>query len=381
MNDWSRWAQSKTAQIKGANRWRETQVWDVGTSPVNLNSGKGREGSVISFATNDYLGLSQDPRVISAARAALERWGAGATSSRFVSGTRPYHLELEEALAEWKRTEKAILFPTGYAANLAVLSAFGGPDVVILSDELNHASIVDGCRLSRSEVLICRHNDASHAAQLLENSLRANARRSIIVTDLTFSMDGDIAPVLELAHLCRRFGSLLILDEAHSVLGPDLHQGELEGIDVLRVGTLSKTFGALGGFVAARKEFIDVLINLARPFRFTTAPTPADMSAVFAALKIINSPEGESLRSKLHHLVEQIKPGHKSPIIPIILGSEENTIKATATLLEQGFYVPAIFPPVVAPGTSRLRLTLSAAHTSEQVSSLKSALTDLIGRL
>lgn len=375
---WSTWIADKADQIKRAKRWRELQVWELDRLPMTLKDREDGGGSLISFAANDYLGLSQHPDVINAAHAALDRWGTGATSARFAVGTRPYHLELEESLAKWKKSEKAILFPTGYVANLGVLSALGGPEVIIVSDELNHASIIDGCRLSKAEVLIYRHNDAEHAAQLLESALKSGYQRSVIVTDLVFSMDGDIAPVADLVRLCQRFGSILVLDEAHSVLGPELDHKELDGIDVLRVGTLSKMLGSLGGFVAGRKEYTELLMNLARPFRFTTASTPADVSAALAALNVFCSPEGQALRMRLQSFVDQLRPGHKSAIIPIILGSEDRTLSMSASLLDHGFIVPAIIPPVVPVGTSRLRLALSAAHTADQISDLKSMLENLI---
>ncbi len=222
---------------------------------------------MVSFASNDYLGLSSHPTVIMAATAALERWGTGSGASRLVTGSRPVHSELERALAGWKETERAVIFPTGFTANLSVLSVLGGPDVCVLSDELNHASIIDGCRLSRSRVSIYRHNDLEQLTQLLEQERAGAAGPTMVVTDSVFSMDGDVAPVGEIAAICQHYGTLLVLDEAHAVLGPDLpphlarSTGTGDELMLVRVGTLSKTLGSLGGFVAAPQPVIDILLS------------------------------------------------------------------------------------------------------------------------
>ena len=214
---WQDWADETSAAIRAAGQWRQPRDLDA-AGPEGKLEPDGRP--VVSFASNDYLGLSQHPRVIAAARAALDRWGTGSGSARLIVGSRPIHTELESALAEWKRAEHAVLFPTGFAANLGVLSTFGGRDVLICSDELNHASIIDGCRMSRSEVAVYRHADAAHVDAMLR-ACAGSGRRAIVVTDTVFSMDGDCAPVGELAQLCARRGALLVLDEAHAVLGPD----------------------------------------------------------------------------------------------------------------------------------------------------------------
>jgi 8-amino-7-oxononanoate synthase len=363
---WVRWAEVQCHATRQAGRWREVQEFDA-AGPRGVLTRAGRR--VVSFASNDYLGLTQHPTVKAAAHRAIDRWGAGSAASRLVVGSRPVHHELEAALAEWKGAERALVFPTGFAANLGVLTTFGGPGVTVVSDELNHASIIDGCRLSRARVAIYRHRDLDHAAKLL-----ADADRAIVVTDTVFSMDGDVAPVDELAALCARHGALLVLDEAHAVLGPapDLH-----GVEALRVGTLSKTLGALGGFVAAPRALIDVLVNRARPFIFTTAPSPADAAAAMAALGIVRSAEGAALRGRLRHHVDRVRSGHPSPIVPVVLGAEARALAASAALLDQGLLVPAIRPPTVAPGTSRLRVALSAAHTDAQVTELVAALSVL----
>ncbi len=325
--------------------------------------------------------------MVAAAVAATRRWGAGAGASRLVTGSRPVHTALELALAEWKETDAAICFPTGFAANLGALSVLGGPEVRVLSDELNHASIIDGCRLSRSQLSIYRHCDMSHLSALLEMS---PATPTIVVTDTIFSMDGDAAPVREIAALCRRHGALLLIDEAHAVLGPHLPPDLTHdpGLTLVRMGTLSKTLGSLGGFLAGPQAVIDLMVNLARPYIFTTGLTPGDAAAALAALRVLRSAEGDALVARLADLVARVDVPRRrgdadgpdaptSPIIPVILGSEERAVKASAALLAQGLWVPAIRPPTVPVGTSRLRVTLSAAHTDKQVKRLIEALAPL----
>jgi 8-amino-7-oxononanoate synthase len=366
---WSSRVQHANTQLRAEGRWRHPVTFDA-RGPGGVLTGEGRK--VVAFASNDYLGLSVHPSVVRAAHEALDLWGAGSGASRLVTGSRPCHEELEEALASWKGTERAVVFPTGFAANLGVLSAFGDPGVRICSDELNHASIIDGARLARAEVAVYRHGDVNH----LETLLAEAAGPTLVVTDVVFSMDGDLAPVADIASACRRHGALLVLDEAHHVLGADLAP-DLAHTDVLRVGTLSKTLGSLGGFVAGARPFIDHLENRARSYIFTTAPTPPDAAAALAALRVVVSPEGASLRDRLAGHVESVAPGHRSPIIPIVLGSDERAVTASQVLRDRGVWVPAIRPPTVAPGTARLRVTVSAAHTKDDIALLLDALASL----
>jgi 8-amino-7-oxononanoate synthase len=349
---WTDWVDAECLAVEAAGRWRRV---------VDLDEG------LVNFASNDYLGLSRHPSVLAAAREALDRWGAGAGAARLVAGSRPVHGDLEAALAAWKREPAALLFPTGYAANLGVLATFGGPGVRVVSDERNHASIVDGCRLARAEVCVYRHLDADQVGDLL----RSAPGRAVVVTDTVFSMDGDVAPVAELAERCAAHGALLVLDEAHAVLGPD---PDLDGVDHLRVGTLSKYLGALGGFVAGPRRFVDLLVNRARTFIFTTASSPADAAAGLAAVGVLRSDEGGGLIRRLRANVDLVAAGHPSPIVPVVLGDEVVVLAASASLREHGLLVPAIRPPTVAPGSSRLRISVSADHTRAQLQRLREAL-------
>jgi len=373
---WDSWAVGRLRQVVDAGQWRTVRAFDARGPRGRLGGDTPGDPDrvVTSFASNDYLGLSAHPALATAAVEAIERWGTGSGAARLVVGSRPIHHELEDELAAWRGTEAALVLPTGFAANLAVLSTFGDRDVRIVSDELNHASIIDGTRLARAEVAVYRHADVEHLAALLDRDRADGVARSLVVTDTVFSMDGDVAPVADIAEVCRAHGALLVLDEAHAVLGPDLDHGELDDLEVLRVGTLSKTLGSLGGFVAGSRRHIDLLINLARPFIFTTAPTPADMGAARAGLAIVSGPEGAALKARLAGHVERLSPGHPSPIVPVVVGPEAETVALAARLLDEGILVPAIRPPTVAPGTSRLRVALSAAHTDAEISQLADAL-------
>jgi 8-amino-7-oxononanoate synthase len=351
---WEQWADGEARLIRDGGRWR---------APRDLDPG------AVTFASNDYLGLTQHPAVIAAAHDALDRYGTGAGSARLIVGSRAVHSDLERELAAWKNTPRAALFPTGFATNLGVLSTFGGRGVLICSEELNHASIIDGCRMAAGDVAVYPHNDLDALQHLLRNR---GARRALVVTDTVFSMDGDTADLAALFECCAREGALLVLDEAHAVLGPaaDIPPD----LAVLRVGTLSKTLGSLGGFVAGPARYVELVENLARSYIFTTAPTPADSAAALAALRVLRSPEGDALVARLRAYVDRLRPGHPSQILPYLCGTEDAALAASAALAARGCIVPAIRPPTVAPGTSRLRVTLSAAHTPAQIEQLADAL-------
>ncbi|MEJ7582670.1 MAG: 8-amino-7-oxononanoate synthase [Acidimicrobiales bacterium] len=368
MTVWSDLVDGRLEAVRTAGRWRSIRALDGGGPVFALDDGR----EVVSFASNDYLGLSQHPVVRSAAVSAIERWGTGSGSARLIVGDRPVHRLLEAELSGWRGCEATLLFPTGFAANLGVITTLGQPGVLIVSDELNHASIIDATRLARAEVAIARHRDFDHVAELVSG----HRGPTMVVSETVFSMDGDVAPTAELAGVCVQHGSLLVLDEAHGVLGPPAPP--MEGLDLIRVGTLSKALGALGGFACGSRAVIDLLVNAARSFIFTTAPSPADVAAARAALKVIRSDEGGALIARLRAHVERIAPGHPSPIVPVVLGDEQRALDASRTLLDDfGLLVPAIRPPTVAPGTSRLRVALSAAHTADQVELLAKALAAL----
>ena len=365
---WDDWVTGRNRAVASAGRRREVRDLDGGT-PATTVSADGRP--VVSFASNDYLGLTQHPTVIAAAVEATTALGTGSGAARLIVGGRPVHHALEADLAAWKGTDAALLFSTGSAANIGVLATLGDdPGTLIVSDELNHASIIDGTRLARARVEVARHTDVDHVAALLD----AHDGRAFVVTDSVFSMDGDLAPVQDLAAVCADRGALLLLDEAHAVLGPDTPT--LDGCATVVVGTLSKTLGSLGGFVAAPAPYVELLTSTARSFIFTTA-TPPGAAAARAALGVLRSPEGEALVAHLRDLVERLAPGHPSPVVPVLLGEEQRALAVADALLEQGLLVPAIRPPTVAPGTCRLRIALSAAHTVEQVDALAAALDDL----
>jgi 8-amino-7-oxononanoate synthase len=379
---WASWVDQSCRVVEAAGQWRRPRTFDALGPSGRLDGGGGTPlgpAPVVSFASNDYLGLSSHPGVVAAAHQALDRWGSGSGASRLVTGSRPVHGELEAELASWKECEQAVLFPTGFAANLSVLSVFGAEGAQVFSDELNHASIIDGCRLARAGVTIYRHGDLG----ALDRGLQEASGRPVIVSDTVFSMDGDQADLGGLVDMAARHHALLVLDEAHAVLGPQMPGPSRHGrTDVLRVGTLSKTLGALGGFVAGPCRFVDLLINRARPYIFTTAPTPADTAAALAAVRIVRSDQGAELCARLAAHVARVaaavgRDGHSSPIVPVIIGEEDDAVSASADLLARGLWVPAIRPPTVPPGTSRLRITLSATHTDDQVDRLVDGLVGL----
>ena len=362
---WRGRAAAASDAIRLAEQWRRRRVFAVAgeTGLIDTESGE----RLVSFASNDYLGLGRDARVVAAAREALERDGAGAGAARLVTGTRPAHAALEEALAAHHGSERALVFSSGYTANVGVVSALAASASAVLSDALNHASIIDGCRLARSPTLIYRHLDLEHLSALLART----PPPALVVSELVFSMDGDAVDLPALSALCAAHGALLILDEAHGVLevAPAAVPGEL-----LHVGTLSKTLGSLGGYVAGAAPLVDLVENRARSYLFTTGLSPADAAAAARALQILDSAEGEALVRRLAANVALLAPGHRSPIVPVVVGGAAEALAASAALAGEGFYVPAIRPPTVPSGSSRLRATLSARHSAEEIAALAAAL-------
>jgi len=326
------------------------------------------------LASNNYLGLANDPRVVAGARAALEAYGAGAGASRLVTGSLDLHRRLEERLAALKGCEDAMVFPTGFQANVGTIPALVGPEDLVLSDELNHASIIDGIRLSRARVVRYAHADPD----ALQAAIRASgpARRRLIVTDTVFSMDGDLAPLPTILEIAERHGCMLMVDEAHAtgVLGPNgagaLEAAGLEGrVDVV-MGTLSKALGAQGGYVAGSAGLCDWLRTRARGFVFTTALAPAAAGAALAALDVVRDEPWR--RERLHALVARLVAGLEdlgytvlptaSAVVGVLIGEAGAALAAAAALRRERVWAPAIRPPSVPPGMARLRLTLMATH-------------------
>ena len=346
---------------------------------------------VLNFASNDYLNLACDPRVTAAAAEALSTFGVGSRASPLVCGRTTWHERLEQRLAEFEGQPAAILFPTGMSANVGTVAALAGPGDVVFCDKMNHASLVDGCRLSGAKLRVYQHR----ALTVLERELdkAANSHRRWIVTDSVFSMDGDLAPMSELCDLADRFDAALIVDEAHGtgVFGA-CGRGAAELLNVehriaVRVGTLSKAVGTLGGFVTGSQELIDYLWNHARTQIYSTALPPAICAAAVAALDIIASEPRRRerllaastlFREQLSAAGTESLPGSVGPIVPIVLTDPEAAVRTANHLEEQGFLVGAIRPPTVARGTSRLRIVVTTAHTDDDLARLSEAVSRAI---
>jgi len=350
--------------------------------------------AMLAFCSNDYLGLAAHPRIISALQEGAALYGAGSGASHLISGHSRAHALLEERLAAFMSAQieepRALYFSTGYMANLAILGAFGGTDVELFSEELNHASLIDGARLSRSQVKVYAHGDVDQLAALLAQS---KVPKKLVVTDSVFSMDGDLAPLQALLRLCEQHDAWLVVDDAHGfgVLGVHgrgvLEQLALRSSNLIYMGTLGKAAGVSGAFVAAHASAIEWMVQRARPYIYTTASPPAVAHALQTALDIIEGPEGVSRRAHLQSLIaywhDAMKPrqwqviASDTAIQPVVIGDNAKAMQVAATLYEQGYWVPAIRPPTVPAGTARLRVTLSAAHEEADVARLVSAILEL----
>jgi 8-amino-7-oxononanoate synthase len=347
---------------------------------------------LVNLCSNDYLGLAADARLVEAAAASARREGAGAGAARLVAGDLPVHGALERRLAAFKKTEAALLFSSGYHANAGVPAVLADREDAIFSDRLNHASIVDGCRLSFARTIRYPHCDVGALARLLAET---KARRRLVVTDAVFGMDGDAAPLGAIAELCERHGAMLYVDEAHAtgILGPTgAGWAEAEGVtgrvDAL-MGTLGKALGSFGAFVAGSTRLTDWLTSRARTFIFTTALPPAACGAALAALDILAA-EPER-RSHLDTLARRMRAGLAelgfdmarvvAPIFPVVLGDEATALETSRRLRERGYFARAIRPPTVPAGTSRVRVTLTAGHTEEQVDGFLAALAEVLAEL
>ena len=378
---------SDLAAVEAAGFWRELREIESAQEPSVVL--RGRE--VLLFCSNNYLGLANHPEVVEASREAAARYGASAGSSRLISGHMRAHRELEDQIAAWKQVEAALVFSTGYQANLGTITALTGRDDVVLSDELNHASIIDATRLSKATTRVFAHNDLGQLEQLLRES--EGARRVLVVTEAIFSMDGDAAPLAEMARLTRRYGAWLMVDEAHSAgifgkRGAGLVEelGLADSVDV-RVGTLGKALGSFGAYVAGSRELVDLLINRARSFIFTTGLPPSVVAAAGAAIEICQrEPErAAGLRRRVRVIADRLRaaglavPEAESQILPVTLGDADRTVACMRDLLERGVYVAAIRPPTVPAGTSRLRFSVMATHSQDQLERAADALIGSLG--
>jgi 8-amino-7-oxononanoate synthase len=366
---------------------RELRRW-VGPHGPHIELGGRR---LASFSSNNYLGLAGHPALADAATRALAENGLGAAASRLIAGNHAEHEALESELAAFHRTEAALLFNSGYQANLGVIPALVGRGDLVLSDQLNHASLIDGCRLSRAAVEVYPHLDVAVLEHVL-GARRPVARRALVVTESVFSMDGDRAPLHAIAEVCGRYGAWLMVDEAHAVaaLGPG-GQGIAAELGVrpdVLVGTFGKAFGSFGAYVAGSRILRTLLVHRARSFVFSTALPPGMAAASRAAVALVAGPEGEKRRAALAEHIETfaaalgesglLAPGAgRSAVFPVILGDERRTMEAAARLAAEGFHVQGIRPPTVPPGTSRLRVALMATHSADDVGALATALRTL----
>jgi len=372
-------------QLEAIGRLRVPRVVDGRQGPrITLDGAE-----VLDVASNDYLSLAGDPRIVDAAKASLDEDGFGAGASRLIVGNHRRHVVLERAIAEWMRVGAVRLFGSGYAANTGTIAALVQPGDVVFSDELNHASIIDGCRLARAEVVVFPHRNLG----ILDEELRERAgRRRVVISETLFSMDGDIADVEGLAAIAKRHGAALMLDEAHAIgaRGPE-GRGIAEALgivpDVL-VGTCGKALGAYGAFVATSASISQLLWNRARSLVFSTALPAMVSAAVHASIEIVRSSEGDDRRARLAARATQLRArvrdlgGHvDSAIAPLVIGDDRRVMEISSALYERRVFVQGIRYPTVPEGTARLRLSLNAGHTSQDVEMLAIALNDATSQL
>jgi 8-amino-7-oxononanoate synthase len=405
MNDFETELTQRLAALRAEGLYRELRRVDSPQSPRIEIDGR----PLLNFSSNDYLGLANHPALKTAAIQATERYGAGAGASRLICGSLAPHHELEEALAAFKGTEAALSFATGYAAATGAICSLMGKGDIIVIDKLVHASIVDAARLSGAKLRIFDHNDLDDLEKILKwadnaqcaKSLAPSASRKqprlLIVTESVFSMDGDHAPLKEIVALKEKHGAWLMVDEAHAtgLYGPN-RRGLADECGVsdrieLQMGTLGKALGAAGGYICGSRALIDYLVNRARTFIFSTAPVPAAAAAATAGIRLVQSNAGAELQSRLWQNVTDLGNGLRatlgapaslpanwaSAIVPIIIGDETQAVEAAAALRSQGIFIPAIRYPTVPRGQARLRLTLTAAHTSDDLTELLNALKTL----
>ena len=378
--DWKAQLEDELRELTEANLRRGLRTVEGMQGPTMRHGGK----TLVNLSSNNYLGLAGYPAIIEASVEAARTAGASGAASPLISGHMADHEELARALAAFKRKDAALVFGSGFLANLGLITALAGDGDAVFSDALNHASIVDGCRLSRAQVHIYPHGNVNYLEDALRNS---QARRKLIVTDGVFSMDGDLAPLPGICELARKYDAMLVVDDAHGTgvigeggRGSGAYFGVDDGVSV-SMGTLGKALASYGAFACADSEVVDYLINKARPYIYSTSPPPAVAAASRAAVRVVEGAEGERRRESLAKLCARFRaglrhigvrvgnppPGAEIPIFPIIIKDTEKTLALAEYLMEAGVYLLAIRPPTVPEGTSRLRATLMATHTEAQI--------------
>ena len=392
MSDLNEQLNSELAAIRQAGLFRTWRDVDSPQGPHLVIDGR----SVLNFSSNDYLGLANDGRLKQAATAALERYGVGAGASRLVGGNLQPYAELESRLAQFKHKEAAIVFGSGYAANVGTIGALVGAGDVVILDKLDHASIVDGARLSGATIRVFPHKNLAKLERLLAGAAASpqstHRPRVLIITETVFSMDGDIAPLKEMVELKEKYGAWLMIDEAHATgLYGQHRRGLAEPLELehridITMGTLSKALGCAGGFVCGARVLVDFLRNRARSLIYSTAMPPSICAAAVAAVDFVMSDAGHDRRDILWRRVSELKQGlaklgfaneSRSPIVPLMIGDESAAMDLSQALFDQGIFVPAIRYPTVARSKARLRVTVTAAHTSEDIQTFLQALGDL----
>ena len=379
---WTRFLSKDLNDLRDNGLYRQLRVFSSPTSPqVTIG-----ERSYLLFCSNDYLGLADDSRMKRAAVDAIQSWGTGSGASRFISGNISLYRDLETDVASYKHTEAALVFSCGYSTNLGVISSLVGEGDLVLSDSLNHASIVDACRLSKATIHVYPHGDPQYLESFLSRA--SVSGRVLVVTDGIFSMTGDLAPLPELQRICLKYGALLLIDDAHGtgVIGPDgrgsLNFFNMEDQDIVQVGTFSKALGSLGGFVAGSTLLIDFILNHARSLIYSTALSPSVLASNREGLRIVK--EDSSLRERLSGRISAMRAGLSrlgidissgpAPIFPLVVGDLRETLSLAQYLWERGIFIPPIRPPTVPHGQSCLRISLNALHTMADVDRLILAL-------
>ena len=366
--------------LKRSLKWVDSESY-ASSRHIDINGRK-----VINFASNDYLGLSQHPLLKQAMIEGVQRWGVGSSASRLITGSSTAHQALENFIAERKHCQAALTFSTGYATAVGTVSALVGKGDTIILDKLAHASLIDGARLSGATIRVFPHNGLEKLDRLLDSSVRSSGR-TLVIIESVYSMDGDIAELEKIIELKNKYGALLLVDEAHGLgiygdqgLGLSEHLHCSEQIDI-HMGTLSKSAGVAGGYIAASQDIIDLIVNKARSFIYSTAPSAAQAHTALASLQLITSDEGGELREKLwaniSYLTENLECDAKSAIIPWHIGSSEDALTVSNRLMEEGLYAPAIRFPTVPKNTARLRITLTADHQRSEIDQLLEKLKSL----